>query len=73
MRLLLRMKCMQECDYEANYHYSLQGLLYNLIRDTEYAYVHDKAGFKYFCFSNLIPISTRISNGEIQIDYLISR
>jgi CRISPR-associated endoribonuclease Cas6 len=49
-----------------NYHYNLQGLIYTLIKDTEYAYVHDKAGFKFFCFSNLIPITSPIVNGEIR-------
>ena len=60
------MKSTEKCEYAMNYHYSLQGLLYNIIRGTEYAYVHDKAGFKYFCFSNLIPITTPISNGDIR-------
>lgn len=49
-----------------NYHYNLQGFIYNLIKNTEYAYVHDKAGFKFFCFSNLIPITSPILRGEIR-------
>jgi CRISPR-associated endoribonuclease Cas6 len=60
------MKCIGKSDYEMNYHYNLQGLIYNLIKDTEYAYVHDKAGFKFFCFSNLIPITSPIFNGELR-------
>jgi CRISPR-associated endoribonuclease Cas6 len=66
MRLLLRLRCTEKCDYEMNYHYHLQGLIYNLIKDTQYAHIHDKGGFKFFCYSNIIPISSPIMNDDIR-------
>jgi CRISPR/Cas system endoribonuclease Cas6 (RAMP superfamily) len=49
-----------------NYLYNIQGLIYNLIKETQYAYVHDKKGFKFFCFSNIIPISSPIVKDDVR-------
>jgi CRISPR-associated endoribonuclease Cas6 len=37
------------------YHYHLQGYIYNLLKGSRYEYVHDKGGYKFFCFSNIFP------------------
>ena len=66
MRLLLRLRCTERSDYEMNYHYHVQGLIYNLIKHTQYAHIHDKGGFKFFCYSNIIPITSPIMNGDIR-------
>lgn len=60
MRLLVTLRCVGKCNYEMNYHYHLQGLIYGLINGTRYEYIHDKDGFKFFCYSNIFPISNQI-------------
>jgi CRISPR-associated endoribonuclease Cas6 len=40
----------------------LQGFIYNCLRDTEYSILHDKKGYKFFCFSNIFPIGNIKSN-----------
>lgn len=49
-----------------NYHYHLQGLIYGLIKGTRYEYIHDKDGFKFFCYSNIFPISNQIMKNDIR-------
>ena len=66
MRLLVTLRCIDECNYEMNYHYHLQGLIYGLIKGTRYEYIHGKDGFKFFCYSNIIPISSPIMNDDIR-------
>ena len=66
MRLLVTLRCVDECNYEMNYHYHLQGLIYGFIKDTKYGHIHDKDGFKFFCYSNIIPITNPIMNGDIR-------
>jgi CRISPR-associated endoribonuclease Cas6 len=39
------------------YHYHLQGYIYNLLKGSKYDYVHDREGYKFFCFSNIFPAS----------------
>jgi CRISPR/Cas system endoribonuclease Cas6 (RAMP superfamily) len=35
-----------------NAYYKIQGFVYNLMRD-RYSSLHDKKGYKFFCFSNV--------------------
>lgn len=37
------------------YHYHLQGFIYNLLKSSKYSDLHDKEGYKFFCFSNIFP------------------
>ena len=37
------------------YHYHLQGYIYNLLKGSKYESIHDKEGYKFFCFSNIFP------------------
>lgn len=37
------------------YHYHLQGFIYRLLEGSKYHYIHDKEGYKFFCFSNVFP------------------
>lgn len=37
------------------YFHKLQGLVYNPVR-SHYSRLHDKNGYKFFCFSNIFPI-----------------
>src|SRR5690606_17078640 len=55
MRLLIRLRSIEDSKYEMQYHYHLQGFIYNLLKGSKYDYVHDKEGYKFFCFSNIFP------------------
>ncbi len=55
MRLLVRLRCTEDGPYEMQYHYHLQGFIYRLLEGSKYHYVHDKEGYKFFCFSNVFP------------------
>lgn len=55
MRLLIRLQCIEDGSYEMQYHYHLQGFIYCLLKGSKYDYVHDKEGYKFFCFSNIFP------------------
>jgi CRISPR-associated endoribonuclease Cas6 len=56
MRLIVRLRAIENMPYEMQYHYHLQGFIYNLLRGSVYYdHVHDKDGYKFFCFSNIFP------------------
>ena len=55
MRVIVKLEALEDCAYEYEYHHHLQGLIYNLIKGSEYSYLHDKKGYKFFCFSNIFP------------------
>lgn len=55
MRVLVTLESIKVQAYQMEYHYHLQGLIYNMLRDSEYSVVHDKKGYKFFCFSNIFP------------------
>jgi CRISPR-associated endoribonuclease Cas6 len=63
MRLLVKLRCLESGPYDSQYHYHLQSLIYDLLRDSKYHYLHDKEGYKFFCFSNIFP-SYDIKKGE---------
>ena len=56
MRLLVTFRAAKDQSYERMYHHKLQGFIYGLLRDAGFAEVHEKEGYKFFCFSNLFPI-----------------
>jgi CRISPR-associated endoribonuclease Cas6 len=49
---------MKNCEYDLKYYHKLQGFIYRLLRDTDYGVLHDKKGYKFFCFSNIFPIGS---------------
>ena len=63
MRLLLSLKANKSFSYDANYFNKVQGLLYNLMKDAGYTGLHDKNGFKFFCFSNIFPAGRAKNHG----------
>lgn len=63
MRLLVRLDPQDEGPYDNDYHYHLQGLVYSLIRDGGMGDVHDRPGYKFFCFSNIFPYRERFVRG----------
>ena len=56
MRLLVKMEAISNSKYDKEYHYNLQGFIYGLIKKSSYHDVHDKKGYKFFCFSNIFPV-----------------
>ncbi|MGC9079699.1 MAG: CRISPR-associated endoribonuclease Cas6 [Nanopusillaceae archaeon] len=56
MRILIKLKSLQNAKYEIIHGYIIQGFIYNLLKDTEFAWVHSYKGYKYFTFSNIFPI-----------------
>jgi CRISPR-associated endoribonuclease Cas6 len=68
MRLLIKLKAAKQFAYDLRYHHKLQGVIYKTIKETEYASLHDKKGYKFFCFSNIFPLSRDmiIREGEVK-------
>jgi CRISPR-associated endoribonuclease Cas6 len=55
MRLLLQLKSENDQkDVSLEYH-KLQGFVYSLLAESGFPLLHDKTGFKPFCFSNIFP------------------
>lgn len=65
MRLLIRLRCAEDGPYEMQYHYHLQGFIYRLLKGSKYDYLHDKGGYKFFCFSNIFPAQT-LKKGDLR-------
>ena len=55
MRLLLKLRALKDQAYDLKYHHKLQGFIYSLLDETPYVKLHDKRGYKFFCFSNIFP------------------
>jgi len=55
MRLLLKLKALGNFSYDTLYYSKLHGLIYNTIKP-HYPELHNKSGYKFFCFSNIFPI-----------------
>lgn len=66
MRLLIKLGASKDQRYEYKYHYATQGFIYNLLKDTEFEYIHDKKYYKFFCFSNIFPLSAEMKKGDIK-------
>ncbi|MBS7627100.1 CRISPR-associated endoribonuclease Cas6, partial [Candidatus Bathyarchaeota archaeon] len=64
MRLLIRLKALKRVYYNLAYHKDLQGLIYKFLRNSTFKTLHDKKGYKYFSFSNIIPPSRIIEEGS---------
>jgi CRISPR-associated endoribonuclease Cas6 len=56
MRLLVKLKSLIDSKYEMQYHYHLQSFIYDLLKGSKFHYLHDKQGYKFFCFSNIFPV-----------------
>ncbi len=55
MRLLLQLRSKNDQkDVSLEYH-KLQGFVYTLLMKSGFSLVHDKKGYKPFCFSNIFP------------------
>ena len=70
MRVLVELQALCNCVYDLMYHHKLQGFLYSLLAGSAYADLHDKRGYKFFCFSNIFP-SVDMREGDVR-RFLIS-
>lgn len=70
MRILLHLRPTKSFIYDKNYYHKIHGFIYSLLRKTPYEILHDKPGFKFFCFSNLFPIKD--FNLNLKCNLLIS-
>jgi CRISPR-associated endoribonuclease Cas6 len=61
MRLLIKLRCIESCRYELQYHYHLQGVIYSLLKGSKYS----KEGYKFFCFSNIFPIAKNLEKNNL--------
>jgi len=64
MRILINLRAAKNQSYESLYHHKLQGFVYGLLRDSGFGGLHDKRGYKFFCFSNIFPIKDIMGAGE---------
>ena len=64
MRILIKLRAAKNQNYEMLYHHKLQGFIYGLLRDSGFGELHDKTGYKFFCFSNIFPIKDIMRAGE---------
>ncbi len=64
MRLLIKLQSLDSYYYDREYYTKIQGLIFNLLRNSEYSLLHDKGGYKFFCFSNIFPFSEFINEGD---------
>jgi len=66
MRLLLELKSLKDCVYDLKYYSNFQGFVYNLVKGTFYGSLHEREGYKYFCFSNLFQVkNSRVEQGVV--------
>lgn len=63
MRLIIKISPQQKTPQPVN-SYLIQGLIYNIVRNSKFAAMHNKARYKFFCFSNIFPF---IPNRPLQI------
>jgi len=67
MRLLINLRAVKDQGYESMYHHKLQGFIYGLLRETEFGRLHDKGGYKFYCFSNIFPIKDMKTGASSQL------
>lgn len=65
MRLLLKLSPIESVQNELNYHYAIQGFIYELLRDSIFREIHDKQGYKFFCYSNIFPFEHILNKSRI--------
>jgi len=64
MRLLVKLVAAKDFNYDLKYFNKLQGFIYSLLKDSPYSTLHDKRGYKFFCFSNIFPIGDAKAGDE---------
>lgn len=57
MRVLVTLQACTSMRYDSCYR-QLQGFFYHLLKGTKYADLHERRGYKFFCYSNIFPPET---------------
>ena len=72
MRLLLSLKSIDTAQrQETDYHYQLQSFIYSLLENSvQFSHLHNKKGYKFFCFSNIFSPAGTI-DGHTDTRYII--
>ncbi len=47
------MKSLQTYEINFEYHGKIQGFIYSFLKNNDFDQLHDKKGYKFFCFSNI--------------------
>jgi CRISPR-associated endoribonuclease Cas6 len=58
MRVLIDLISTKNAAYDMSYYSKLQGFVYKLIINSPFSVLHNKKGYKFFCFSNIFPIGS---------------
>ena len=66
MRILIKLRCVESSLFETQYHHHLQAFIYDLLRDSKYDYMHNKQGYKFFCFSNIFPVTKNLEKNDLR-------
>lgn len=53
---MLDLKSLQNANYNSYNRYEILGLIYKLLKNTKFEYLHSHKGFKFFNFSNIFPV-----------------
>jgi len=65
MRILVKLESTRTQPYQMEYHYHLQGFIYSMLKDGRFSKIHDKEGYKFFCFSNIFP-ACDLKQGDVR-------
>ncbi|MBC7074133.1 hypothetical protein H5T58_01975, partial [Candidatus Parcubacteria bacterium] len=53
MRLLIKLKALNNISCGKQHFIPIQGFIYSLLKDTSFNHIHQEKNYKFFCFSNL--------------------
>jgi CRISPR-associated endoribonuclease Cas6 len=62
MRSIIQIKALEDEARDKQYYFKIQGLLYSLLKNSQFFKLHDKSSYKFFCFSNIFPLENFIKN-----------
>ncbi|MEM4347168.1 MAG: CRISPR-associated endoribonuclease Cas6 [Candidatus Altiarchaeota archaeon] len=59
MRLIITFEPLEDFSYEEISKHMVQGFIYSLLKtkDNDFSKIHDSKKFKFFCFSDIFPVS----------------
>ncbi len=66
MRILIKALILNEVVQPVNKH-GIQGFIYHQLKQTSFTTLHQKVGFKFFCFTDIFPISEYKRGGVVNL------
>lgn len=70
MRLLIKLGALNAVSYSSFQYHKLQGFVYKLLEKAGLEFIHNKPGYRFFCFSNIFPIGD-VKAGDVR-NFIIS-